>query len=117
MGNFTFGIAGSGVYLPARWVAAAELDALTGLPSGTVERRFGVVRRYRAGADETTSMMGASAALADANWDKHSIYVIIATCLPYAPHVARQEQLKSGTIGLLIGSSAGISLGGAVIRW
>ena len=42
----------------------------------------------------------------------------IATSLPFALHVARQDgRLKPSETALLIGSSAGISLGGAVIRW
>lgn len=43
---------------------------------------------------------------------------MIASSLPYALHVARQAgRLQAGTHSLLIGSAAGISLGGAVIRW
>jgi 3-oxoacyl-[acyl-carrier-protein] synthase-3 len=43
---------------------------------------------------------------------------MIATSLPYALHVARRAgRLQAGTNSLLIGSAAGISLGGAVIRW
>ena len=42
----------------------------------------------------------------------------IATSLPHALHGARTAgRLRAGELGLLIGSSAGISLGGAVIRW
>jgi 3-oxoacyl-[acyl-carrier-protein] synthase-3 len=42
----------------------------------------------------------------------------IAASLPHALHRARSEgRLESGSTSLLIGSSAGISLGGAVIRW
>ncbi|KAF1053426.1 MAG: Acetoacetyl CoA synthase NphT7 [Stenotrophomonas maltophilia] len=43
---------------------------------------------------------------------------LIATSLPFTLHVARQRGLlNSGEQTLLVGSSAGISLGGAVIRW
>ena len=42
----------------------------------------------------------------------------IATSLPFALHQARQQgRVKSGETALMIGSSAGVSLGGAVIRW
>jgi len=42
----------------------------------------------------------------------------IAASLPHALHRARSEgRLKAGSLSLLIGSSAGISLGGAVVRW
>ncbi|MDR2858745.1 MAG: hypothetical protein LBV50_13020 [Novosphingobium sp.] len=42
----------------------------------------------------------------------------IATSLPFALHIARERGLlRPGEHALLIGSAAGISLGGAVIRW
>ncbi len=42
----------------------------------------------------------------------------IATSLPHALHVARRAgRARPGSTALLVGSSAGISLGGAVIRW
>lgn len=42
----------------------------------------------------------------------------IATSLPHALHVARRTgRLQAGQTALLIGTSAGISLGGAVLRW
>ena len=42
----------------------------------------------------------------------------IAASMPHALHVARHAgRLQAGTHSLLVGSSAGISLGGAVIRW
>ncbi len=43
---------------------------------------------------------------------------MIATSLPHALHVARRAgRLRPGTTSLLVGSAAGISLGGALIRW
>lgn len=43
---------------------------------------------------------------------------LIATSIPFALSTARREgRLKSGDLSLLVGSSAGISLGGAVVRW
>lgn len=42
----------------------------------------------------------------------------IASSMPHALHVARTTgRLRQGTHSLLIGSSAGVSLGGAVVRW
>lgn len=42
----------------------------------------------------------------------------IATSLPFALHMARSEgRLRAGEHAMLIGSSAGISLGGAVVQW
>jgi 3-oxoacyl-[acyl-carrier-protein] synthase-3 len=43
---------------------------------------------------------------------------LVATSIPFALSVARREgRLRPGELGLIVGSSAGISLGGAVIRW
>lgn len=42
----------------------------------------------------------------------------VATSLPHALHVARRAgRVTPGSTALLVGSAAGISLGGAVIRW
>jgi 3-oxoacyl-[acyl-carrier-protein] synthase III len=42
----------------------------------------------------------------------------IAVSMPHALHVARTSgRLAKNTIGLLVGTSAGVSLGGAVVRW
>jgi 3-oxoacyl-[acyl-carrier-protein] synthase III len=42
----------------------------------------------------------------------------IATSMPHALHVARNRgRLEPGKLGLLVGSSAGISLGASVFRW
>jgi 3-oxoacyl-[acyl-carrier-protein] synthase III len=42
----------------------------------------------------------------------------IASSMPHALHVARHDgRLRPGAHSLLVGSAAGISLGGAVIRW
>ena len=43
---------------------------------------------------------------------------LIATSIPFTlVHAHRAGRLKPGELGLVIGSSAGVSLGGAVIRW
>jgi 3-oxoacyl-[acyl-carrier-protein] synthase III len=43
---------------------------------------------------------------------------LIATSIPFAlAHARRTGRLNSGELGLIVGSSAGVSLGGAVIRW
>lgn len=42
----------------------------------------------------------------------------IAASLPHALHVAsKRGVLREGTVSLLVGSAAGVSLGGAAIRW
>lgn len=78
-----FGIAGSGAYLPRRILRADDLDALTGLPPGSIAQRFHIEKRHRADADETSSFMGAKAAeaaLAQAGWDPATLDVIIGAC-------------------------------------
>lgn len=43
---------------------------------------------------------------------------LIATSIPFTlVHARRADRLKPGELGLIVGSSAGVSLGGAVIRW
>jgi 3-oxoacyl-[acyl-carrier-protein] synthase-3 len=79
----SFGIAGTGTYLPREIVSAADYDRLTGLAPGTVTRQFGVTRRHRAGPDETTSRMAelaARAALEKSGWEPDSLDVIISAC-------------------------------------
>lgn len=54
-------ILGTGTYLPARRVTAAELDARLGVAPGTVLARNGVETRHFADREETASMMAAAA--------------------------------------------------------
>lgn len=78
-----FGLSGAGIYLPRRSLEASELDQLTGLPPGSVERSFGVTSRRRAAPDETSSWMAAqaaTAALEEAGWTARSLDVIISAC-------------------------------------
>lgn len=43
---------------------------------------------------------------------------LIATSIPFTlAHARHQGLLKAGELGLIVGTSAGVSLGGAVIRW
>lgn len=51
----------TGTALPRERVSAAELDARLGLEAGTTLRRNGVEVRYFAGAEETSSSLGAKA--------------------------------------------------------
>ncbi|MEG3086977.1 3-oxoacyl-[acyl-carrier-protein] synthase III C-terminal domain-containing protein [Sphingomonas sp. PB4P5] len=47
-----------------------------------------------------------------------SVGNLIATSIPFTLATARaQGRLRTGELGLVIGTSAGVSLGGAVIRW
>lgn len=78
-----FGIAGTGTYLPSRAVSAAQLDELTGQAPGSTARRFGIARRHWADTDETSSFMGARAAmdaLDEAGWQPQDVDVIIGAC-------------------------------------
>ena len=60
--NLPLRIIGLGRYLPERIVPSSELEKLCGLPAGWVVRRNGV-RERRWVTDETSSFMGAQAAL------------------------------------------------------
>lgn len=76
-------ITGLGAYLPLKKVSSSELDVALKLPLGHVEKKSGVSSRYFASANETTSYMGAQAALralAQANCSVHDIDVIISAC-------------------------------------
>lgn len=103
-----FGIAGIGTYLPRQQVEAADYDRLTGLSPGEVSARFGVVRRHRAGPDETTSRMAelaARAAIEEAGWEPASLDAIIAACgvmeqpIPSTAALV-QRRLGLGTSGI-----------------
>ena len=52
-----------GHYLPKNRVSSFELDNQLGLPPGSIEKKSGLVSRYFAKDQETTSYMGAKAAL------------------------------------------------------
>src|SRR5258708_10635736 len=60
--NLPLRIVGLGRYLPERIVPSSELEKMCGVPAGWVERRNGV-RERRWVTDETSSFMGAQAAL------------------------------------------------------
>lgn len=78
-----FRIAGWGSYLPRATLLSSDLDARHGHAPGWTEREFGIVSRYVAQADETTSMMAAEAgrqALDRAGWGVQLPDVIIGGC-------------------------------------
>lgn len=56
-------ITGTGNYLPLNKVLSTELDERLGLPPGTVEKKSGLISRHFASPEETSSYMGAQAAL------------------------------------------------------
>lgn len=57
-------IIGMGRYLPKNKVLSSELDKKLNLPAGSVQKKSGLIARHFAAAEETTSYMGAQAALA-----------------------------------------------------
>lgn len=59
--SMTFGVAGTGAYLPSRIVSASELDRMMGRAEGWTARHAGVLER-RWVEEETQSEMGAMAA-------------------------------------------------------
>lgn len=58
------GILGYGTYIPRNFLSAADLAGKTGVPQDVIERKFGILRKPVAGADETTAYMGIEAAKA-----------------------------------------------------
>lgn len=76
-------IVGTGIYLPEKKVFSSSLDQTLGLPVGSVEKKSGVVSRYFTQSHETTSYMGAKAALAavkKAGLQLTDIDVIVSAC-------------------------------------
>jgi len=58
------GVAATAVYLPARWVPAAEIAAASGIPESVLVEKFGLRGKHVAGDDEHVSDMSVSAAAA-----------------------------------------------------
>ena len=76
-------ISGLGNFLPNRIVTSSELDQQLGLSSGSVLKKSGLISRHFASPHETTSYMGAQAALSalkHAQIDLASIDAIVAAC-------------------------------------
>ncbi len=76
-------IIGIGRYVPRHLVSSIELDKKLNLPLGSVEKKSGLISRYFASSDETTSYMGSQAALEainEAGIDLNDIDLIISAC-------------------------------------
>lgn len=76
-------IAGLGRYLPQNIVYSAELDKKLGFIDGSIEKKSGLISRHFASPHETTSYMGAKAALeaiAQAGIKPENIDLIIGAC-------------------------------------
>lgn len=79
----SFGLAGSGVYVPAAQVHSDELDARAARPAGTAAAAYAIHTRAHAAKSETSSLMAASAAqraLDQAGWRAADIDVVIGGC-------------------------------------
>lgn len=76
-------IIGMGRYLPRNKVFSTELDTKLNLPEGSVQKKSGLITRHFVSPDETTSYMGAQAALnaiKQANIKLTDINAIISAC-------------------------------------
>jgi 3-oxoacyl-[acyl-carrier-protein] synthase III len=74
------GIAATGVYLPERWMPAAEIAAASGIPEQVVVERFGLRGKHIAAVDEHVSDLSVAAgerALADAELDPGDVDVVV----------------------------------------
>ncbi|KTD63039.1 3-oxoacyl-ACP synthase [Legionella santicrucis] len=76
-------ITGMGRYLPRNKVLSTELDTKLNLPKGSVQKKSGLISRHFVSPDETTSYMGAQAALSavhQSNIKLADIDAIISAC-------------------------------------
>lgn len=76
-------ITGLGKYLPENKILSTDLDNKLNLPSGSVQKKSGIISRHFAAPHETTSYMGAQAALKAIEYAKitlSDIDVIISAC-------------------------------------
>jgi len=79
----SFGIAGSGTYLPRHQVTIDALAELTGVTPESIRKAYGITKRHWADAQETSSAMGAYAAqeaLEQAGWRAEDLDVLIGAC-------------------------------------
>jgi 3-oxoacyl-[acyl-carrier-protein] synthase-3 len=95
-------ILGTGSYLPRRVVPSTELDLKLGLKPGTVENTSGVKNRRYVDDDETTSRMGALAAMAaleNAHVKYDEIDAIISTSGTYEQPIPCNAALIQKALG------------------
>ena len=118
LANSTFQMDGPGVFRATARRLPAMMDRLLE-SAGLKQRQLDTIVPHQASA---TALEFLKRSLPDGHARTIDIFRDhgnqIATSLPHALHVARTTgRLRPGTHALLIGSSAGISLGGAVVRW
>ncbi len=56
------GLVDVGVWMPERWMSAAEIATVSGIPADVIVERFGLDGKHVAGPDDHVSTMGAAAA-------------------------------------------------------
>ena len=74
------GIVGTASYLPARWMSAAEVGRLSGIPEGVLVDKFGLRGKHIAAQDEHVSDLAVAAGerlLADHDVDPASIDAVV----------------------------------------
>jgi 3-oxoacyl-[acyl-carrier-protein] synthase III len=74
------GLAATAVYLPERWMSAAEVAEASGIPEGVIVEKFGLRGKHVAAADEHVSDLAVHAAerlLSEANVAAESIDVVL----------------------------------------
>lgn len=74
------GIAATASYLPERWLTAAEIGALSGIPEEVIVEKFGLRGKHIAAEDEHTSDLAVTAAerlLAESGVDPGAVDVVL----------------------------------------
>jgi 3-oxoacyl-[acyl-carrier-protein] synthase III len=74
------GVAATATYLPERWMPAAEVAAVSGIPEQVVVERFGLRGKHIAAADEHVTDLSVTAgerALADAGLEPGDVDVVV----------------------------------------
>lgn len=96
-------ITGMAQYLPCNRIYSSDLDKQLGLALGTVEKKSGLISRHFANEEETTSYMGAQAALKalnNANLTTKDIDVIISASGAYEQLIPCTAALIQKQLGL-----------------
>lgn len=99
----SFGMAGSGVYVPRTRIHSDQLDREAGRAPGETETRMAIRTRAFASEDEPSSLMAAAAAeaaLAHADWAAADVDVLIAGCSVMEQPIPGTALLVQRRIGL-----------------
>ncbi len=99
----TLNILATGTYLPNQRVCSSKIDKRLGKKEGWTKRLFGIDERYYASKEETTSYMGAKAAmqaLQRANTQPDEIDCIISACGVMEQPIPSTSVLIQNKLGL-----------------